>query len=69
MYAACCHGKYKRVPPILPDHFSSDSHGDETGSIVLIICRKNTTKDGWTRVSATTMNDISVRKIKYYVAI
>ena len=26
----CCHGKYKRVPPTPPDHFSSDSHGDET---------------------------------------
>ena len=32
--------EYKRVPPTPPDHFFSDSHGDETGSIVLIICRK-----------------------------
>ena len=73
MYATSCQGKNKRVPPKPPDHFSSDSDGDKTGSMVLMVLiiyrKKNTTKDGWTREAATAMNDIGVRKIKCYVAI
>ena len=40
-------------PPHL-DHFASD---DETGLIILIVYRENTTEDGGSREAATTIRD------------
>ena len=48
VYLACCYCEYKTVPTPPSDHFSSDYHGDETGSTTLIVSRPGMVKDGCT---------------------